>query len=270
MMNENIGFIGFGKMAKAMIGGIIASKLVAEKNIWVSSRSADKVEQARAAFNINSTEDNKAVASEADFLFIAVPPNEYMTVIDEIKSEVKENAVIITVAAGITINQVEARFEKPTKVVRTMPNTPSFVGEGMTAICSNTLVNYEDLNSVRTLLSCFGEVEEIVEEKMDAIPAISGSSPAYVFMMIEAMADGGVKQGLSREQSYRLAAQAVLGAAKMVLETGSHPAELKDQVCSPGGATIEAVATLEEKQFRGAILAAMNSCTEKVKQLSKV
>jgi pyrroline-5-carboxylate reductase len=269
-MNKTIGFIGYGKMAKAMIGGIIASKLIPVSDIWVSSRSDNKVVQAKATFNINSTKDNKVVASNADILILAIPPNEYREVIDEIKTTVKDSTVIITVAAGITIEQVKAQFKKAIKVVRTMPNTPSFVGEGMTAICVDELVNNEDLERVRKLLGCFGAVEEIPEAKMDAIPAISGSSPAYVFMMIEAMADGGVKQGLSREQSYRLAAQAVLGAAKMVLETGSHPGELKDQVCSPGGATIAAVATLEEKQFRGAILAAMESCYDKVKQLGKV
>lgn len=269
-MNRTLGFIGYGKMAKAMIGGIISSKLVADTDIWVSTRSNEKVLQAQSTFNIGSTNDNKVVASKADFLILAVPPSEYIAVIEEIKAVVKDNVVIITVAAGITIKQVETQFNKQVKVVRTMPNTPAFVGEGMTAITFNDWVNEEDKKSVSALLGCFGAIEEINETMMNAIPAISGSSPAYVFMMIEAMADGGVKQGLSREQSYRLAAQAVLGAAKMVLETGSHPGELKDQVCSPGGATIEAVITLEEKQFRGAILAAMESCFNKITNLDKV
>lgn len=266
-MNGTIGFIGYGKMAKAMIGGIIASKLVAPDAVWVSSRSAEKVEEAQATFNIKSTNDNKKVATEADFLFLAVPPNEYITVIEEIKSVVKENVVIVTVAAGITTERVEMAFGKTVKVVRTMPNTPAFVGAGMTAVSFNQMVGEEDQKNVISLLESLGAVEIIDEKMMDAIPGISGSSPAYVFMMIEAMADGGVRQGLPREQSYRLAAQAVLGAAKMVLETGKHPGELKDQVCSPGGATIEAVATLEEKQFRAAILAAMDSCFAKVTKL---
>jgi pyrroline-5-carboxylate reductase len=149
-----------------------------------------------------------------------------------------------------------------------MPNTPSLVGEGLTAICRNEQVTDEEFDRMDTLLSSFGKVARIVESQMDAIPSISGSSPAYVFMMIEAMADGGVSQGLARKEAYQLAAQAVLGAAKMVLETGEHPGALKDRVTSPGGSTIAAVSRLEQEQFRGAILAAMEACTEKVVEMT--
>jgi pyrroline-5-carboxylate reductase len=154
-------------------------------------------------------------------------------------------------------------------VVRAMPNTPSLVGEGMTAICHNQQVDQEDLEKLLLLFNNFGKAEVLAEELMDAVPAISGSSPAYVYMFIEALADGGVKQGIPRKQAYRLAAQAVLGAAKMVLETERHPGELKDDVCTPGGATIEAVAALEQGKFRSAILTAMDYCTDKTKRLSQ-
>jgi pyrroline-5-carboxylate reductase len=148
-----------------------------------------------------------------------------------------------------------------------MPNTPSLVGEGMSVLCPNENVDSEDLEQVVQLFNSFGKTECLTESLMDAVPAISGSSPAYVYMFIEAMADGGVQQGIPRSQAYRLAAQAVLGAAQMVLETGKHPGQLKDDVCTPGGVTIEAVASLEKNQFRGAVLSAMKECTDKIKKL---
>ena len=149
-----------------------------------------------------------------------------------------------------------------------MPNTPALVGEGMTAMSVNRAMTETDVEDVRQLLNSFGKTEVIMEELMDAVPAISGSSPAYAYLFIEALADGGVRDGISREQAYRMAAQSVLGAAKMVLDTGKHPATLKDDVCTPGGSTIQAVAALEENNFRDAILQAMKACTNKTKGLN--
>lgn len=268
-LNKKIGFIGFGKMAQAMAGGMIRSELIRTDQIMASMRTKESRTLAAERFGIEVSAVNSDVAAFADVLFLAVAPYTYVEVIEEIKETIKPDAVIITVAAGITTTDVENGFGKKVKVVRTMPNTPSLVGAGMTAVSVNREITDEDLETVQQLLSSFGKVEIIAEAQMDAIPAISGSSPAYVYMMIEAMADGGVRQGLSRDQSYRLAAQAVLGAAQMVLETGKHPGELKDQVTSPGGATIAAVSTLEQERFRGALLAAMDSCTAKVKDLGK-
>jgi pyrroline-5-carboxylate reductase len=268
-LNKKIGFIGFGKMAQAMAGGMIHSGLIRADQIMASMRTEKSRTFAAEQFGIEVSSVNRDVAAFADVLFLAVAPYTYFEVIEEIKEDIKPGAIIITVAAGITTSDVENACGKKVKVVRTMPNTPSLVGAGMTAVSVNSEITDEDLVSVEKLLSSFGKVEIIAEAQMDAIPAISGSSPAYVYMMIEAMADGGVRQGLSRDQSYRLAAQAVLGAAQMVLETGKHPGELKDQVTSPGGATIAAVSTLEQERFRGAILAAMDSCTTKVKELGK-
>ena len=149
-----------------------------------------------------------------------------------------------------------------------MPNTPALVGEGMTAMSVNRAMTETDVEDVRQLLNSFGKTEVIMEELMDAVPAISGSSPAYANLFIEALADGGVRDGISREQAYRMAAQSVLGAAKMVLDTGKHPAALKDDVCTPGGSTIQAVAALEENKFRDAILQAMKACTNKTKGIN--
>lgn len=268
-MDKKIGFIGFGKMAQAMAGGMLHSGLVKPHQLMASMRTEKTKTYAKNQYGIEVTQSNSEVAGYADVLFLAVAPYMYAEVIGEIKGEVKPETIIITIAAGITASDVEKAFGQNMKVVRTMPNTPSLVGAGMTAVSVNDEVNEEELALVENLLTSFGKVEIIAESQMDAIPAISGSSPAYVYMMIEAMADGGVRQGLSRDQSYRLAAQAVLGAAQMVLETGKHPGELKDQVTSPGGATIAAVSTLEQERFRGAVLRAMDSCTAKVKELGK-
>lgn len=267
-MIDTVGFIGCGKMGQAMIGGLIRSGRVHPTGIIVSARTQETLDKIRASYEIETTRRNETVAESVDCLVLAVAPYEYKEVIKEIRSVIRPDTIVITVAAGITMEMVELYFDKRVKVVRTMPNTPTYIGEGMTAMSVNDLITEDEQKAVLGLLSSFGRVEVIPETQMDAVPAISGSSPAYVYMMIEAMADGGVRQGLNRDQAYRLAAQAVLGAAKMVLETGQHPGELKDMVCSPGGSTIAAVQTLEEEQFRGAVLKAMESCTNRVKELN--
>ncbi|WP_070121003.1 pyrroline-5-carboxylate reductase [Bacillus marinisedimentorum] len=266
-MDKEIGFVGCGKMAQAMIAGMINDGIVASDNITASSRTHKKLAEVKEKLGIRTTVDNLDVARTADYLFLAVPPIDYGLVIKEIKDTVKESVILITVAAGVTLQDVEKSFAGGVKVVRSMPNTPSLIGAGMSAVCANEHVTEKELEEVLGLFRSFGEAAVVAESQMDAVPAVSGSSPAYVYMMIEAMADGGVKQGLARDQAYRLAAQAVMGAAQMVLETGKHPGELKDQVCSPGGATIAAVAELEQRQFRGAVLAAMDACTKRVKEL---
>jgi pyrroline-5-carboxylate reductase len=268
-MKQIIGFIGCGKMAQAMIGGMLKNGSVERGQLIASCKSEETLQKVESQFQIKTIVNNIEVAQTADLLFLAVPPQKYMNIIEDIRSVITPSTVVITIAAGITTNDVQTAFQRDVKVIRTMPNTPSLIQEGMSAMCANQHVTSEELQNVRELFESFGKVELIEEEQMDAIPAISGSSPAYVYMMIEAMADGGVKQGLSRDQAYRLASQAVIGAAKMVLETGIHPGELKDQVCSPGGATIAAVAELEKQQFRGGIQLAMEKCTEKVRMLGK-
>jgi pyrroline-5-carboxylate reductase len=268
-MEKTIGFIGCGKMAQSIIQGLIKSKIVEPEQIIASAKSRETIEQVNEAYKINVTLKNLDVAQKADFLVLAVKPNLYQTVIDEIKDSITEETVIITIAAGISLDGLKKSFSRKVKAVRTMPNTPSLVGEGMTAMCQNELVEEKELQQITLLFESVGRVEYIDEKLMDAIPAVSGSSPAYVYMLIEALADGAVRQGFTRKQGLNMAAQAVLGAAKMVLETGVHPAELKDHVCTPGGATIEAVTSLENNKFRGAILTAMDHCTKKSILLSQ-
>lgn len=268
-LNRKIGFIGAGKMAQAIIGGILQANKIPAENIMASAASNETIIYIKERYTIKATTNNRAVAEHADILFLAIKPNLHSSVIEEIRDCIKPHSLIITIAAGISLKFLEESFSKRVKAIRSMPNTPSLIGEGMSALCANQYVTRDDLAEVINIFSCFGKAEVVHEGLMDSIPAISASSPAYVYMFIEALADGGVKNGLSREQSYKLAAQAVLGAAKMVLETGQHPGELKDQVCTPGGATIEAVAELEKKGFRAAILSAMEKCTKKTIALSE-
>ncbi len=264
-MNRKIGFIGCGSMAKAMIGGIVQSGFTDPGNIYASNRSIGNLAEMEQKHGITVTQDNLEVARQCEIVFLAVKPNMYAHVIEEIKEAVKENALIIMIAAGQTLAQNEQRFGKEVKLVRSMPNTPALVGEGMTAVCMNELVTPEEKQEVQTIFECFGKVEFMDEALMDAASGVSGASPAYGYMFIEALADGAVLQGIPRQQAYVLAAQALLGAAKMVLETELHPGELKDQVCSPGGATIEAVASLEATGFRSSVIQALNKCVEKSK-----
>jgi len=224
---------------------------------------------AKKQFGIKTTGDNKEVASNSNILFLAVKPHLYSAVINEIREYVKEDCIVITIAAGQTIENVEKDFGRQVKLVRTMPNTPALVGEGMTALCPNKMVSKDEVEEVIKIFNSFGKAEIIEEKLIDAFITVSGSSPAYVFMFIEAMADGAVLQGMPRDKAYNMAAQAVFGAAKMVIETGKHPGELKDMVCSPGGTTIEAVAELEEKGFRAAVISAMKRCADKSKEMSK-
>jgi len=262
-----LGFIGLGNMASAMIGGILSKGMAKPDEIL----GFDKFEGARTAagekFKIGIAEDNCQVAKQSEVLFLAVKPQFFPEVLEEIRDAVSKETLIVSIAAGKTLAFLEDGISPEHKIVRCMPNTPALVGEGCTGVCCNSMVNDEELQQVLTLLSSFGKAYKITENMMDAVVAVSGSSPAYVFMFIEAMADGAVKAGMPRAQAYEFAAQAVLGSAKMVLETGKHPAELKDMVCSPAGTTIEAVKVLEERGFRGAVMDAMEACVERNRQL---
>ncbi|PLR97845.1 pyrroline-5-carboxylate reductase [Bacillus sp. T33-2] len=268
MNQKRIGFIGSGKMARAMIAGLIGSKQAAPENIMASAATQATMKLVEKEYGISVSQNNSEIAGYSDYLVLAVKPGLYESIISEIKPSVKAHTIIISIAAGISLEYIENMFGRSIKAVRTMPNTPSLIGEGISAICPNRHISHQELDEVLALFRCFGQAEVLEEALMDAVPAVSGSSPAYVYMMIEALADGGVLQGIPRDKAYRMAAQAVLGAAKMVLETGEHPAKLKDDVCTPGGATIEAVAELEKLQFRAAVISAMERCTAKSKILS--
>lgn len=258
------GFIGTGNMGSAIIEGMIKKYrpfdiMISDKNREVSRAACEKYGTMSAESNIEVT--------NCDFLFLCVKPNVLFDVIDEIKESVTERTTVISIVAGKSIKSIEEAFGKSIGIVRVMPNTPALVGEGMSAICKNEYVSQDNLDTVMDVFASFGIAEEIPENLMDVVTGVSGSSPAYVFMMIEAMADAAVLGGMPRDKAYTFAAQAVLGSAKMVLETNKHPGELKDMVCSPGGTTIEAVAELEKTGFRSSMIEAITKCIEKSRRL---
>ena len=262
-----IGFIGCGNMGSAMMQGILKAGKCKPEEVMVSAKTQATLDAKKEAFHVAVTKDNREVAKFAEVLFLAVKPQFYEEVIAEIKDCVKETQLIVSIAPGKTLAWFEEKFGKKLKVIRTMPNTPAMVGEGMTGICANEQVTEEELVLVCDICDSFGKSEVISENLMDVVTSVSGSSPAYVFLFIEAMADAAVADGMPRTKAYKFAAQAVLGSAKMVLDTGMHPGVLKDMVCSPGGTTIEAVRVLEEKGMRSAVIEAMKACTNKSKGL---
>ncbi|MCM1287203.1 MAG: pyrroline-5-carboxylate reductase [Clostridium sp.] len=265
-MKYKVGFIGCGNMASAIIGGLKKNAEIAGSEIIVADALEAALEKAKSQLGVD-TGDNKIVAAASEILFLSVKPQYYEVVINEIKDSIPANQVIITIAPGKTLAWLGERLGFDKKIIRTMPNTPALVGEGITGVCKNENVTEDEFAYAMSLLSSFGMAEAIDEQLMDVCVSVSGSSPAYVFMFIEAMADAAVADGMPRASAYKFAAQAVLGSAKMVLETGKHPGELKDMVCSPAGTTIEAVRVLEEKGFRSAVIEAMKACTKKAKGL---
>ncbi len=266
-MNKTIGFIGGGNMASAIIGGILHSGLAAKNQIIATAKTGQTLHSLQERFGIRTTHDNQEAAKEADILFLAVKPYLFPEIITEIKNDVKETALLVSIAAGQSISAIEALFGKEIRLIRAMPNTPALVGEAMSALCASQQVSQQELEEVSAVFNSFGSCEIISESMMDTVIGVSGSSPAYVYLFIEAMADAAVADGMPRTMAYKFAAQSVLGAAKMVLETGTHPGALKDAVCSPGGTTIEAVAVLEEQGMRSAVIKAQRACVKKSREL---
>jgi len=262
-----VGFIGCGNMGTAMLNGILRSGMLEAGELIASAKSGATREKIKKELLIHLAASNQEVAEFSDIVFLAVKPQYYAQVIAEVREFVKKEQIFVSVAPGRTLKWLEELFGRPVKLVRTMPNTPAMVGEGMTAYCANGQVTPEEKERVAQICRCFGKAEEVDETMMDAVTSVSGSSPAYVFMFIEAMADAAVADGMPRAKAYTFAAQAVLGSAKMVLKTGMHPGALKDMVCSPGGTTIEAVRVLEDKGMRSSVIEAMKACAKKAGEM---
>lgn len=257
------GFIGCGNMGSAILRGILDAAALQPEELIVSEKNAQAAERIKKDWGIRLAASNREAVESADVVFLAVKPQYYEEVITEIRDAVDERQIFVSIAPGKTLAWMEERFGMPVKIVRTMPNAPAMVQAGMTAYCANKQVSGEEKSRVVKLCECFGKAEEMEEHLMDVVTAVSGSSPAYAFLFIEAMADAAVADGMAREKAYKFAAQAVLGSAKMVLDTGCHPAVLKDMICSPGGTTIEAVRVLEEKGLRSSVFEAVKACVRK-------
>lgn len=260
-MSLKIGFIGTGNIGTSLIKGVLHSGVAQPDDIYIYDVDQIRADKLAKDTGVRLAKDNEQLAADCDYIVVAIKPPYVKCVLEEIKGSITDAKVLVSVAVGITIKTLKGVLGENVKVVRTMPNLPVMVGEGMTLVCFDNIVNDSEKAFVNSLFEGSGKVAELEERLMSQVTSLTGSSPAYVFMMIEAMADGAVLQGIPRKLSYRLASQAILGAAKMVLETGAHPAELKDQVCSPAGTTIAAVKTLEENAFRHILIDAMEKCT---------
>ena len=265
-----LGFLGIGNMGGAILRGILSAGFLTEADIAVCRRNRKKLEDLSDEYpGLTCTESAPELAEMCDVIILAVKPQQMQDVIDDIRDELAGKAVI-SIAAGWTVQRLEETLAgSGATYLRAMPNTPAMIGEGMTAICEDSTFEQADFEFAKGIFNAVGRTVVLPERMFDGVIAISGSSPAYVFMMIEAMADAGVKEGLPRACAYVMAAQTLLGSALMVLQTGTHPAELKDAVCSPAGTTIEAVEELERKGFRAAVMDAMSTCAEKSRRMSK-
>ncbi len=267
-MNKAIGIIGCGNMGRGIMEGVLKNDTAKADKIFIYDKDSVKTHEIGKSLGVRVSENSLKLMEDADVVILAVKPNIYKVVLEEIRGAVRKDQIIVTIAAGINLAFVEGILGEDKHIVRTMPNTPALVGEGMTAIVPGKGSREEDLQTVVEIFSGIGKVEVVPEYLIDAVIGISGSSPAYVYMFIEAMADGAVLAGMPRDKAYRFAAQAVLGSAKMVLESGKHPGELKDMVCSPGGTTIDAVISLERNGFRGVVVNAVEACIKKSRDMT--
>lgn len=269
-MDINLGFIGTGNMGSAMVKSIVKSGIIPSSRIYICDIDKEKQDALKSETGVNVLNNNGEVIEKTDIIVLAVKPNMVKPVLEQCSGKFNEKKILVSIAVGVPIKFFKGIIGASRKVIRTMPNTPALVGEGMTLISYDGSVNGEDVEIVKTLFKCLGKVEVLAENLMSEVTALTGSSPAYVFMFIEAMADAAVQSGIPRNTAYKLAAQAVLGSAKMVLDTGKHPGELKDQVCSPAGTTIEAVSILEKNCFRYAVIEAMNGCTKRAREIGRM
>lgn len=263
-----IGFIGAGNMGGAILKGALAKGFLQAEEVMIYDISAELCE---SWYNtkVQIVDSNTALAQKCEWIVLAVKPVFLGAVLNEIVPYLNNGKKVVSIAAGWSLDMLTAKIgDSGAKLLRVMPNTPALVGEGLLALCEETTLNNDDFVWAQKLFGTLGVVQIVPERLMDAVIAVSGSSPAYVFMFIDAMADAAVKLGMPRQMAIHSAAQAVLGSAKMVLDTGLHPAVLKDQVCSPGGTTIEAVQVLEENGMRGAVIKAMVACADKSKQMT--
>lgn len=261
------GVIGAGNMGYPILRAAI--KTFGKNEVIFTDASPDRCEFVSKETGIPFEKDNKSVAEKCNYLVLAVKPQFFPDVMEKIKSVVTKKQIIISIAAGITIDYLKSNLSQEIRIVRAMPNTPAMVSQGMTGICfSKSDFTMDEKVIIDRFFSSFGKYEVFDEHLMNAVVCANGSSPAYVYMFIEALADSVVNYGIPRDKAYTLAAQTVLGSAAMVLATGEHPGKLKDNVCSPGGTTIAAVKALEEYGFRNAIMKATDACYNKAVDLS--
>ena len=264
-----IAIIGCGNMGEALVAGLLADGAATPAGLWVTDVVADRLAALKQRYGIRTGGDNGEAASWADVVILAVKPQVMDRVLDELKDRLSERTLVISIAAGIPLARIAARLGGTRKLVRVMPNTPCLIRAGASAVAVAPSVSAEERAQAIRLFESVGTVVVVEERLMDAVTGLSGSGPAYVFQIIEALADGGVKMGLPRDTALTLAAQTVLGAARQLIETGEHPARLKDKVASPGGTTIAGLHALEAGGVRSALIAAVEAATKRSEELGR-
>ena len=265
--DKTIGFLGYGNMAEALIRGL--TRVVDPQTVGASGPRHERGEQLRERYGIRYTSDNTELVAHSDVLVLSVKPQILGRVLDQVRQHLRPESLIISVAAGVSIETIEDRVPAGLHVIRSMPNTPALVQTGATAIAAGTHATESDLEIARFVFDAVGITVTLDESQIDAVTGLSGSGPAYVFLILEALADAGVKVGLARRNAQRLAAQTVMGAAKMLLDTDEHPGRLKDMVTSPGGTAIAGLHTLEEGGLRTTLINAVESATKRARELGQ-
>jgi pyrroline-5-carboxylate reductase len=270
LSNRKIAVIGAGHMARALIGGMIRGKLTAAKNITATRRDESALASLKKQWGVSVSTDNAKAVAAADVVILAVKPQVSKAVLAELSTAARKDQLFISVMAGITTETINKRLKTACPVVRAMPNTPCLVDAGATAICGGAHAGEKDLALAQTIFDSVGICAVLPETAMDAVTGLSGSGPVYLYMVIEAMIDGGVKMGIPRAVAAKLAAQTVFGAAKLVIESGKHPAILRDEVTTPGGTAINAIHTLEAKGLRSVLIDAVVTASLRSQELSRL
>ena len=266
MIEKSIGFIGAGNMAEAMIRGLLRGGHFVPSQITASGPREERMRELHDSYGIKATTDNHASA-KAQIVVLSVKPQILSRVLDEVAKSISAEALVISIAAGVPVATIQERLARGARVVRAMPNTPALVDAGATAIARGEHARDSDLDDAKRIFDAVGITVTLEESQLDAVTGLSGSGPAYVFLILEALSDAGVKVGLSRRTAQLLAAQTVLGSAKLLLETNEHPGRLKDMVTSPGGTAITGLHTLEEGGIRTTLMNAVEAATKRSKEL---
>ena len=268
-LRKKIALLGTGNMAEALVKGLLRAGTAGADEILCAEPRAERREEIAARYGVTTLASNLEATEQADIIVLSVKPQTMEQLLDEIAPAVDHRKVVISIAAGVSIAAIARKLGAGVRIVRTMPNTPALVGAGATALARGAHATDADLEQARALFQAVGTTVIVEEQHLDAVTGLSGSGPAFLFLVIEALADGGVKVGLARPVALALAAQTVLGSGKLVLETGEHPGRLKDQVTSPGGTAIAGVHALEQGGLRAALMAAVEAATKRSRELGE-
>ncbi|KJS14677.1 MAG: Pyrroline-5-carboxylate reductase [Peptococcaceae bacterium BRH_c4b] len=263
-----IGFLGGGAMAGAILAGLLKKGIFLPENIYITDISTARLKYLQDSYGVNTSQDNTAVVPEVDIMVLAVKPQITGAVLKEIAGVVKPDQTLVSIAAGISTAMLESYLNTPLAVVRVMPNTPALVGEGVSALCPGSQAGPGDMDRAMAIFNAVGRAVELPEHMMDAVTGLSGSGPAYMFLILEALSDAGVKVGLPRDAALLLAAQTMLGSARMLIEAEGHPAKMKEMVTTPGGTTIEGLYALEQAGLRGTLMKAVEAATRRSRELA--